>query len=107
MANLYKKAAERQKIVPGGTKNDPEDVKEEEITVPGSEEEACPDIEIPDNKSIEIPLDEIGAPKKPKKKSTTLYLSERAISELKTRGKKVGLSSSEYLDEILKRVFDL
>lgn len=107
MANLYKKAAERQKIVPGGAKPEPE-VKDDEVVVPAAEETPAPVTEVADEKSIRIPLEEIGASKKPKKKSTTLYLSEEVIAELKARGAKAGgMSSSEYLDELLKRVFEL
>lgn len=41
------------------------------------------------------------------KVNTSFTLSESVRNELKERSKKAGISSSEYLDELLKRVFEL
>lgn len=106
MANLYKKAAERQKIVPGGhlDENQEQEILNESV----SEEvvrETAEVQDVSDNASVVIPLDEIGASRRPKKRSSTLYLSEEVLSELRKRSKKVGMSASEYLDELLKRAF--
>ena len=114
MANIYKKAAERQKITPGGANVEQEEVVElvvEEKVQPVIEEvverSEPPVVETSDADTVLIPLDDIGANKKPKKRSSTLYLSESVLDELRKRSKKAGLSSSEYLDEVLKREFSL
>lgn len=113
MANIYKKAAERQKIVPGGADVEQELKVEVEKVQPVVEEVKVPEPETPvaeasdNDAAVFLPLDDIGANKKPKKRSSTLYLSESVLDELRKRGKKVGLSSSEYLDELLKRAFGI
>lgn len=43
---------------------------------------------------------------KSKKKNYSLYLSEDNMAELQKRSKQYGMSISEYLDEILKKVFE-
>ena len=43
---------------------------------------------------------------KGKKKNYSLYLSEANMEELQKRSKQYGMSVSEYLDEILKKVFE-
>lgn len=57
--------------------------------------------------AVFIPLDEIGLNQKPKKKTTSVYLSEDVLDELEKRAKKAKLKPSPYLDELLRRVFGL
>lgn len=108
MANIYKKAAERKKIVPGGAEVEDETVVVEPNDDIDEKNSAAAVVESSDNTdSVFIPLDDIGANKKPKKRSSTLYLSESVLDELRKRSKKAGLSSSEYLDEVLRRAFGI
>ena len=108
MGNLYKDADKRRRRVPGGAVTGQDAKKEEKVVVTPQKEEK------PVSEPVEAKMDaleelftDIGANKKPTKRGSTLYLSTDVIDELAKRSKSVGLSSSEFLDQMLRRAFKL
>lgn len=115
MANIYKQAAQRQRVVPGGAKPpeipaQDEPKEEEVITTPSEEEKAVVAAER-DEKSIADAFEK--RLKAQKKKDTnkvhvSLTLSPEVKAELQKRAKRAGLTASKYLDDLLKEeVFKL
>lgn len=93
--NVFKKADQRKRVVPGGTQNvsEPSETEESVITPSVAEESVG---------------DKIIKKKRVKKKSYSLYLSDEVHKELQKRSKQAGgMSVSEYLDEYLRLEFKL
>ena len=95
--NAFKEAAKKRKTAPGGAEKEPE-----VEVVPSQEIE---ETEKEPTGEIAALLSGIGGEKKPQKKSSTLYLSATNLGELKKRAKKAGVSSSEFLDKVLTKLF--
>lgn len=84
-------------ISAGKTPEEPQKV-EEVVSIPAESEKP---VEKPTG-ALEDVLNSIKDKKKPAKRSSTLYLSEANLDWLKQKGEEAGgLSSSEYLDQIL------
>lgn len=64
-------------------------------------------VEVAPTNSVTIPLDDIGMVKRPEKRTASMYLSVDVLEELGKRAQKVNMRSSAYLDELLKRVFEM
>jgi len=97
-SNPFKKNAPREKKPPMGA----QEPKKVEEVVSAPVEPVVPEtpVEKPTD-ALEDVLNSIKDKKKPSKRSSTLYLSEKNLDWLKQKGDEVGLSSSEYLDQIL------
>lgn len=106
MANIYKDNDKRKKVVPGGTQIPQDEGKAPETVETPAETEAPSDSKPTEIKDI---LENVKAAKKrkPKRKTFSLYLSVNVMNEIEKQSKKADMSASEYLDEILKDIFNL
>ena len=106
MANPYKEAEEKRKMKAPGSPREPRQ-EEEVVTVPEHVQEAAEEPTGGKEAGYGSLLSEIKSERRPKKRSTTLYLSDNVLAELRKLSKKEGMSASEYLDALLKRAFGL
>ena len=95
--NAFKEAAKKRKTAPGGAEKEVPQVVISEETLPEKKEPAG---------EIQALLSGIEGERRPQKKSSTLYLSTTNLNELKKRAKKAGVSSSEFLDKVLTKLFE-
>lgn len=129
MGNIYKNADKRKRVKPGSKQpditvevevNELETIPEatetaqepqkatEVVTTPTEPEKPVSESVEAESATVEELLGDIGAGKKPTRRSTTLYLSDAVLTELEKRSKKAKFRSrSEYLDELLMKLFKL
>lgn len=105
MGNLYKDADKRRKVIPGGAEKPQEPSKAEVGETPARTAENPVSEAVEPSKAIVDLLGTIGEERKPVRKSASLYLSETNLQELKKRAKASKLSASEYLDQLLAKLF--
>lgn len=107
--NAFKDAAKKRKAQPGGAlKKQEKDKATNESKAKIIDSDSKGYEKAPQSKKseeIDALLDEITGDKKPLKKSATLYLSQDNLSELKKRAKKAGISSSEFMDKLMTKLF--
>lgn len=122
MSNLYKKAAERKKVVPGGA-GKPQDAQNEEAAVTTPEEpetaQAAPEAPVaepifepveettaePDPAPVRLILEDlIPKKKKPKRGTYGFYLDSDVHDELVKIAKQSKANKSEVLNTLLRRV---
>lgn len=130
MANLYKKAAERKKVVPGGAGRPQDEQKETAVVTPAepetqqeapeapvSEPITEPVAEATEEKPVEDPVEErepapvrliledlIPKKKKPKRGTDGFYLDSDVHDELVRLAKQSKANKSEVLNALLRRV---
>lgn len=121
MANLYKTAAERKKIVPGGAVEPQEEVKQEEVVVTPAEPEKPAEVKIEPAAELEkapeaveeaaaaapvdLLADLIPQKKKPRPETYGFYLDSDVHDELVKLAKANKTNKSRYLNALLRRVF--
>jgi len=102
MPNPYKEAEKNKKTPPGSRQGGAE--TEEKVTQPSVPETKAEKPTEPVAALADL-LGTIGEEKKPARRSASLYLSDSNLAELKKRSKAAGLSASEYLDQLLTKIF--
>lgn len=111
--NIYRKAAQRNRVKPGSSQSDAPEAAEtaleaQNVVTPVEPQKPVSEAVEAESATLEDLLGELGTEKQPTKSSTTLYLSDDVQAELLKRSKKAKFRSrSEYLDELLRKLFKL
>lgn len=123
MANLYKDADKRRKVIPGGAGKPQEPAKEEEaVTTPAEPEKAQEAVPVAENEpvqeqaesveekeaeqqpAVDLLADLIPQKKKPKPETYGFYLDSDVHDELVRLAKANKTNKSKFLNALLRRV---